>query len=163
MSGYCAVLAVAADVLFNVVLDDEITPEEIKSIVIPLLRDEAGEKSKPYAERALELIESWVTENESHFEPGARDQYGRFTKEGVAVLPTVFQRACEELDLDYNRVKRDFDERGWFDKEEKRRTKTVRMGENTAKCYVLTPIKRLPRKIDNDEGGPPVTLPRVFF
>lgn len=161
MGAYCAALAVAADILHNVVLDDEIGAGEIKSVVVPLLRDEAYEKSVPYAERALDLLDSWVSENESHFDPGVRQQFGRFTRAGVAFLPHVLQRACEELGIDFSRVKKDFDERGWFDKEAGRLTKTVRIGENRSKAYVVNPIKRAIRKVDDDQGGPPVTLPRI--
>ena len=148
MAAYGAALAVAADILHNVILCDGIMNDEISAVVGTLLREETSEKAEPYAERALAALDSWVSENESHFQSSAREQYGRFLATGVAIFPTVLERACEELGLDFIRVKRDFTERNWLHAEMGRYTKTVRIDGVSKKLIVM---KRIERPTDGGE------------
>ena len=46
------------------------------------------EKSRPYAERTAESLDSWAAENYAHFSGGAGQQYGQVMCDGSpAILP----------------------------------------------------------------------------
>ena len=156
MSGYAAIIAIGGLVLHDLLLEDRTEPQEIFNVIEAALREEAAEKGRSYAERALELLSSWVTEHRGLFSSAAEAGMlaGKFTDEGVAFLPTVLRRASEELRLDFNRVVRDFDEKGWLEKESGRRQKTIRFGSKTDKCYVINKIRQGPKRHNRSLGFP---------